>query len=139
MRLLCALCFVVVSIGVAHAQQPFVPFAVDEGTYKQLQTYLGEQPAKFSWSLLNWLNGAEAKAVSDKAIADKAAADKAAAEAKAVSDKAIADKAAADKAAAEAKAVSDKAIADKAAADKAAAEAKKDVPAAPAMPPAPSQ
>jgi hypothetical protein len=69
----------------AFAQQPpppYVAFTVDEGTYKQLQDYLGNQPAKFSVPLLNWLNSAESRAVSDKAIADKAAADKAAAEAK---------------------------------------------------------
>ena len=81
MRFLYAIGFMILSISLAHAQQPkptqptYVPFSVDEDTYKQLQAFLGEQPAKFSMPMLNWLNGSEAKAVSDKAIADKAAAE----------------------------------------------------------------
>jgi len=62
-----------VAMTATHAQQaqPFVPFTVDEATYKNLQSYLGEQPAKFATPLLNWLNNAEAKAISDKAAAEK--------------------------------------------------------------------
>lgn len=65
--------------------------------------------------VLVWLEGAEAKRITDKIAAAEAAK-------KAAAEKAAADKAAADKAAAE-KAAADKAAADKAAADKAAADA----------------
>jgi hypothetical protein len=61
----------VLSISSAHAQQ-YVPVTIDEQNFKGLQNYLGEQPAKFSTPLINWLNVLESKAAADKAAADKA-------------------------------------------------------------------
>ena len=71
MRFIGAIAISLLLLTAAIAQQPFVPFTVDEATYNSLQSYLGEQPAKFATSLLNWLNNAEAKAISDKAAAEK--------------------------------------------------------------------
>ncbi len=66
-----AVSLLLLTAAIAQQAQPFVPFTVDEATYKNLQSYLGEQPAKFAMLLLNWLNNAEAKAISDKAAAEK--------------------------------------------------------------------
>ena len=66
-----AISLLLLTAAIAQQAQPFVPFTVDEATYKSLQSYLGEQPAKFATPLVNWLNNAEAKAISDKAAAEK--------------------------------------------------------------------
>ena len=71
MRFLFAFCFIALSASATQAQA-YVPFTIDEATYKQLQTYLGDQPAKFSTPLINWLSGAEVQAQANKAAADKA-------------------------------------------------------------------
>jgi hypothetical protein len=61
----------IVSIAVAttaFAQQPlaptppFVPFTLSQSDYQTIQNWLGEQPAKFSIPVLNWLGEMERKA-----------------------------------------------------------------------------
>ena len=55
----------------AAAQQPialappFVPFTISQSDYQSIQNWLGEQPAKFSIPVLNWLQGLEQKAQAD--------------------------------------------------------------------------
>lgn len=67
----------------AFAQQPivpappFVPFTISQSDYQSIQNWLGEQPAKFSIPVLNWLNSLEQKAQEE---AKKAAAPPPAAE-----------------------------------------------------------
>ncbi len=73
LRLIGTIAISLLLLTVASAQQPqlYVPFTVDEATYKSLQSYLGDQPAKFATPLVNWLNNAESKAIADKVAAEK--------------------------------------------------------------------
>jgi hypothetical protein len=57
----------------AQAEEPqqkvFIPFTVQEGDAATIQTYLNDQPAKFSIPVLQWLGGLEKKAQDAQAFA----------------------------------------------------------------------
>jgi hypothetical protein len=54
----------------AYAQAPkFAPIAIDEATYNSLHTHLEQQPYKFAFPLLQWLDALEAKALAEQAKA----------------------------------------------------------------------
>jgi hypothetical protein len=72
-RVLIALALISVSLP-AHAQQ-FVPFTVDEQSYRDLRTWIDEQPTKFGLPLLNWIDRQEQKALVAEAEKKKAAAE----------------------------------------------------------------
>lgn len=56
----------------AAAQQPhFVPFTIDEPTFNQLMTALGEVPAKYSLAIIATLQQHEAAASTSKSVPTK--------------------------------------------------------------------
>lgn len=61
-----------------QAAPPYAPITISEDEYRRLETYLGDQPMKFSAPIAQWLVGAENRAAMEaKAKADdKAPADR---------------------------------------------------------------
>ncbi len=55
------------------AGNQYAPIIIDEAEYKQLRTWIDEQPTKFGLPLTMWLNNLESKAVEarDKALEKK--------------------------------------------------------------------
>jgi hypothetical protein len=58
----------------ATAQTKFVPFTVDEKSAQELQTWLAEQPFKFSAPVLQWIAAQEKRASDAEAAKDAAKA-----------------------------------------------------------------
>jgi hypothetical protein len=57
------------------APQAYVPFTVSEADYMALRQYLEQQPHMFSRKVIDWLDGAEGRAIAAAAAAAKAKTD----------------------------------------------------------------